>query len=110
MDTTIDNMTIGEFRRLSAMFGGEKSARHPCVGKRVIVILPGRFIYFGTLEQHGDHGVLRDAKNLRYWAERGGGLGEFAKKGPVKADKIDDCPPVWFRLSEEIVVMEMENA
>lgn len=104
---SIDNMTIKEARELAAMFGSSNNEpRHPCVGKKVLAILPGRFIYIGTLEQHGVHYVLRDAQNLRYWNERTNGLGDFAKSGPKDGDKVDDCPPVWFRASEEIALME----
>lgn len=102
----IEDMTIKQARELAALFGGAKSAQHPLVGKKVLVILPGRFIYIGTLEQHGEHYVLNDAQNIRYWKERPNGLGDLAKSGPLSGDKIDDCPPVWFRASEEIAFME----
>lgn len=104
----IDDLTIGQLKQINAMTGGAASTpQHPCVGKKVLVILPGRFIYMGTLEQEGEHCVLKDAKNIRYWKDRDNGLGGFAAKGPVPGDKIDDCPPVWFRSSEEIVIMEV---
>ena len=102
----IDNLTIKQVRELSALFGSGHTTQHPLVGKKVLAILPGRFIYIGTLEQHGEHYVLNDAQNLRYWKERDNGLGGLAKDGPISGDKIDDCPPVWFRASEEIALME----
>ncbi len=106
----IEDMTIRQAREIASLFGDintPATQQHPCVGKKILVILPGRFIYMGTLEQHGDHYVLNDAKNIRYWKERGNGLGELARNGPVQGDKIDDCPPVWFRASEEIAFMEV---
>jgi hypothetical protein len=102
----LENLTIKQARELAAMFGGSAVERHPLVGTKVLAILPGRFIYIGTLEQHGGHYCLPDAQNLRFWKERNGGLGEFARKGPVSGDKVDNCPPVWFRASEEIAFME----
>lgn len=104
----IENLTIKQVRELTAIFGGSKEPPHPLVGKKVMVILPGRFIYIGTLEQHGVHCVLNDAQNLRYWKERENGLGDFAKSGPVRGDNIDDCPPVWFRSSGEIAIIECQ--
>ena len=105
--TNIDSLTIGDARKLAEMFCGGKSVTiHPLVGKKVLALLPGRFIYVGTLTQHGEHYCLADAKNLRYWKERTNGLGDFATKGPVNGDKVDDCPPVWFGVSEEIAFME----
>lgn len=105
---TIDSLTIKDAREIAALFGPNQTKEHPCVGQRVLVILPGRFIYIGTLDQHGKYFVLRDAENLRYWKERDNGLGGFAKKGPVSGDKVDKCPPVWFRASEEIAIMETD--
>lgn len=103
----IDDITIKQARELSIMFNtGRISCQHPLVGKKVLVILPGRFIYIGTLEQHGEHYVMNDAQNVRYWKERKNALGGLAKYGPISGDKIDDCPPVWFRASEEIAFME----
>ena len=103
----IDDMTVKQVREIASMFGANQTTQHPCVGKKVLVLLPGRFVYLGTLEQHGDHCVLRDAQNIRYWKERENGLGGFAKNGPMSGDKVDDCPPVWFRASEEIAIMEV---
>ena len=103
----IEDMTIKQAREIAAIFGGQTTPRsHPCVGKKVLVILPGRYIYIGTLEQVDEHGVLRDAKNLRYWETRENGLGEFAQDGPKSGDNLDDCPPVWFRFGEDIAIME----
>ena len=104
----IDDMTVKQAREISNLFGSNAVVEyHPCVGKKVLAILPGRFIYIGTLEQHGKHYVLNDAKNIRYWKDRDNGLGGLASKGPIKGDKIDDCPPVWFRSSEEIAFIEV---
>ena len=106
----IEDMTIKQARELSSMFGGQVNAvQHPLVGKKVMALLPGRFIYIGTLEQIGGHYVLKDAQNVRYWKERDNGLGGLAAKGPIKGDKIDDCPPVWFSASEEIAFMEITH-
>ena len=104
----IEDMTIKQARELTAMFGGATATpQHPLVGKKVLALLPGRFIYMGTLEQVGSHYVLRDAQNIRYWKERDNGLGGLAANGPISGDKIDDCPPVWFCASEEIALMEV---
>ncbi len=104
----IDDMTIKQVREISQLFiANSATPQHPCVGKKILVILPGRFIYMGTLEQHGNHYVLNDAQNIRYWKDRENGLGGLASKGPIKGDKIDNCPPVWFRASEEIAFIEV---
>jgi len=102
----IEDMTIKQARELATIFGEGLTTQHPLVGKKVLAFLPGRFIYIGTLEQHGKNYVLNDAQNLRYWKNRDNALGGLAQNGPIDGDMIDDCPPVWFRASEEIAFME----
>ena len=103
----IEDMTIKQARELAEMFGGSAPAQHPLVGKKVLAILPGRFIYMGTLEQHGSHYAFKDAENIRYWETRDNGLGGLASDGVKEGDKIDKCPPIWFQAGEEIVFMEI---
>ena len=105
----IEDMTIKQARELATIFCGSAASEHPLVGKKVLALLPGRFIYMGTLEQHGSHYALKDAKNIRYWESRDNGLGGLAADGPKKGDKIDECPPVWFRVGEEIAFMEVSK-
>jgi len=102
----IDDLTIGQAKQLAGLVGKDIPPHHPCVGKKVLAILPERFIYMGTLEQNGEHYVLNDAQNIRYWKPLKNGLGDLAARGPIDGDKIDICPPVWFRASEEIAFME----
>ena len=104
----IEDLTIKEAKELACMFGaGNSCKKHPLVGKRVMVILPGRFIYLGTLDQKDDYFVLNDAQNVRYWTKRANALGGLAQTGPIDGDLIDDCPAVWFKISEEIAFMEL---
>ncbi|MEW8048974.1 MAG: hypothetical protein AB2792_20000 [Candidatus Thiodiazotropha sp.] len=87
----LNEMTIGELKEISAMFGVNQSCRerHPLHGKRVVAVLPHGFIHFGTLKDRGGRYVLEDASNLRYWKQRDGGLPEFAAQGPKSDDRID---------------------
>jgi len=104
----IDDLTIKQARELSAMFCAAHPVHHPLVGKKVLVMLPGRFIYMGTLELVGGYHVFYDAQNIRYWTDRKNALGGLAKKGLLEDDKIDDCPPVWFPVASEIAMMEIK--
>lgn len=91
----LDDMKVKDIVALASVFGGNQQP-HPLSGRRVLAILAHGFVYFGTLRQ--DDGCLRlgDAANLRYWKSRDGGLPEFAAKGPVSDDRIDQCADVFF--------------
>ncbi len=82
---------------LMEIFKGEKSAeRHPLCGKRVLAVSTHGFVHVGLLGQEGTHLYLTDAKNIRYWSKRDGGLPELAEKGFLEDDRIDKChEPVW---------------
>ena len=74
----------------------ESKSKHPLNGQRVVAVLPHGFVHFGTLHDNGGHYTLTNASNLRYWKMRGGGLPEFANKGPVSEDKIDNIGTLYF--------------
>ncbi len=86
---SIDNLTIGEAKELAAMFGACDKRVHPFTGENVIVALPHGFVFFGILQADM---TLTKASNIRQWAQRSGGLPEFAKSGPISGDKIDALP------------------
>lgn len=85
----IDNLTIGEAKKLTAMFGGQNQATeyldNPMLGKRVLVRTYSAGVHIGTLiSAKGCECVLKDA--LRLWKWEGGGLSlsSVAENGIVK--------------------------
>ena len=68
---------------------------HPLIGRRVLAVLPHGFIHFGTLNRESGVLKLTDAKNLRYWVKRDGGLPEFARSGTKGDDRIDPIGTVY---------------
>ena len=86
-------LTINDIKQLLA---GDTATPHPLNGKRVVAVLPHGFIHFGILHDNGGHYTLTEASNLRYWKTRSGGLPEFAAKGPITDDRIDEIGTVHF--------------
>lgn len=91
----IDDLTIGQAKELSAIFGGTKE-KHPLDGQKVVAVLPHGFIHYGVLHDSGGRFALSEASNLRYWVKRDGGLPEFAAFGPKEDDRIDKIGVVHF--------------
>lgn len=85
----IDEMTISDFKQIMGMFDSGQKLAHPLIGKKVVAILPHGFIYFGMLSQESGTFKLTEARNLRHWVQRDGGLPEFAQTGPISDDRID---------------------
>lgn len=103
---SIVDLTLKEAHELACMFGHKAdSSPHPLNGKKVLVVLPHGFIYFGKLRQCGEWFTLSDASNLRYWEGRDNGLPEFVNEGPNGDDKIDPCADYTF--SDHIGMMEI---
>lgn len=83
----IDNMTIGDFKQLAAMFSGQQSCglKNPFIGQRVLVRTYSAGVHIGTLVSASETEChLKDA--LRLWKWEGGGLSlsAVAENGIVK--------------------------
>ena len=98
------NITLSEL--VYAIKGGNNS-RHPLCGKSVLVVSTNGFIHAGMLDQDGSRLYLLEAKNIRYWCKRDGGLPELARNGFLPDDKIDEChAPIW--LESIVFITEMK--
>ncbi|MEW8358646.1 MAG: hypothetical protein AB2662_12025 [Candidatus Thiodiazotropha sp.] len=72
--------------------------RHPLHNSYVIAILPFGFVHHGNLLDLGNRFCLEDARNIRYWRQREGGLPQLANEGFMqdpnetdnKTDVIDE--------------------
>lgn len=96
---TIDDLTIGEARKLAAMFSNlagvpAQTAPHPFVGKYVICRCYSAGVHAGWLvSQFGDQAILRDARRLWSWrAKAGVALSGLAVNG-LAGGKIDTLVP-----------------
>ena len=97
----IDDLTIGEAKKLSAMFGGggEKNAptiNNKMAGEYVIVRCRDAGVHAGTLEScSGREAVLIDSRRLWYWkpADNKSFLSGVAVAGLHKDSKIGTTLP-----------------
>lgn len=89
----IDDLTIGQAKELATAFGGESPrVTHPKFNGLVVAQFIGRFVFVCRLEIRDGYCYLTNVRNVRCWAKRDNGLGEFAAKGQKDGDQIDDWP------------------
>ena|GEM_PF-1624346 len=116
---SIDSLTIGEAKKISAMFGGynagqagggsgsgvemPKNVLAPN-GQKVIAVLQRGHVAVGIYWQDDQIGYLKNAAIIRRWGTTDG-LGELAMKGPLPETKLDKCPDISFHIREVIMLM-----
>lgn len=93
----IDSLTIGDARKLAAMFGAAVTGAatpHPFVGRYVLCRCYSAGVHAGWLvSQTGDQAVLRDSRRLWSWRSKGGiALSGLAVHG-LASGKIDTLLP-----------------
>lgn len=87
----IDDLTIGEAKKLANMFGSEsKSTLNSMIGKYVIIRTYSAGVHFGELsEKSGNEVILKNARRLYYWKTNGGiSLSEVANSGLHDDSKV----------------------
>ena len=92
----LDDMTIGDAKRLAAMFGGSKTLDNGMIGKYVIVRCRDAGVHCGVLESHNEReAVLTKSRRLWYWKPAGVGkyLSGLAVYGADGASKIGAALP-----------------
>lgn len=96
----IDNLTIGEARKLAAMFSAATTAcgvEQPSgAAIPVLVCTDKRGVVFGeTTNANARPIILTNARMCLYWSSDVGGVFGLAEKGPTKDCKISAvCPSV----------------
>ncbi len=90
----IDEMKLGDLKKIAAMFSGGQHQQHPFVGKHVICRCYSAGVHSGVLvSQTGDQAVLKDARRLWSWkAKEGVALSGVAVHG-ISGGKIDVMLP-----------------
>lgn len=72
MTIKLDDLTIGEAKKLAALFGGNQvtteSTLNSMIGEKVIVRCYAAGVFFGTLHQKsGAEVILKDARRMWTW-------------------------------------------
>ncbi len=89
----IDNLTIGEAKKLANMFGSSQSRNelNTMVGEKVIIRTNSAGVHYGELvEKAGEEVILKDARRLYYWktTNKGISLSEVSKTGLYSTSKV----------------------
>lgn len=99
----IDQMTVGDVKRLAAMFGSGAAEPSPMLGKYVIVRCKDAGVHAGVLVSSSGRGcVLSESRRLWYWKPANGaaflsgvaanGLHDDSKVGvPVEIELTENC-------------------
>ena len=104
----IDDLTIGEAKRLAALFGGNKpEAAIVAMGWNVVVLDRG-FVYVGDCHRDGDLLAMPAGRNIRYWGTDKG-LHQLVTGGPTKDSKIDAAAAVRIPWRAVISLHETES-
>ena len=104
----LDDLTIGEARKLACMFGGPSvGANPPCcefTGRYVVVRTYSAGVHVGVLKsRNGQEVVLTEAKRVWQW-QGANTLHEVALNGVDKASKIsEETPTVILTQAIEII-------
>ncbi len=98
--TKLDDLTIGEAKKLAALFGNNNAATtestlNSMIGEKVIVRTYTAGVFFGTLDQKaGNEVILKDARRMwTWWAKKSISLSGCALYG-IKDDKSKITPAV----------------
>lgn len=96
----IDNLTFGELKQITAMFGAQQpSAKpHPMVGKYVIARCYAAGVHAGTVESvDGENVILSNSRRLWSWkAANGVALSGVAQHGLKSGSKLDVVNPLLY--------------
>ena len=108
----IDNLTIGQAKELTALFGNAQTQQrqqpslNSMVGKKCVIRTYSAGVWFGEVtEKSGNEVVVKNARRMwKWWATEGISLSAVALHG-VKHDQsriVEAVPAVWLEAIELI--------
>ena len=107
----VDDMTIGEAKKLAAMFSGQTEEQpSPMIGKYVIVRCRDAGVHAGVLESRsGRSCVLNNSRRLWYWKPANGAcfLSGVATEGLHSDSKVG--APIHVELTENCEIIECSD-
>lgn len=85
----IDNLTIGEAKRLAALFGNVAAAPSAQVDHGLCIVIADRgFVFVGRVTTDDQWALIKNARCVRRWGTTNG-LAELAALGPLSETKLD---------------------
>ena len=109
----IDNLTIGQAKELTALFGNaqqqqqqQPASLNSMVGKKCVIRTYSAGVWFGEIaEKSGNEVIVKNARRMwKWWAAEGISLSSVALHG-VKHDEsriVEAVPAVWLEAIELI--------
>lgn len=102
----IEELTIGQAKELSKLFGAQAPGLNAMVGKKCIVRTYSSGVWFGlVVEKSGNEVIVKNARRLwRWWAAQSISLSAVAVHGiiPEKSKIVAAVPSVWLEAIELI--------
>lgn len=105
----LDDLTIGEAKTLTQMFGKQKAecSLNQMIGEKCIIRTYSAGVWFGEIEQkEKDEVIVKNARRLWYWkAKKSISLSAVAQFGLSDESKVaPEVPKVWLQAIELIPV------
>lgn len=89
----LDELTIGQARQLSDIFGKTSATGSATTPSWRIVVLERGWVVVGDYSESGPEVLIENASVIRVWGTTKG-LGELAANGPLAGTKLDHCGTV----------------
>lgn len=115
MTTNIDDLTIGEAKKLANLFSStpaQESGLNSFVGKKVIIRTYSAGVFFGEIvEKSGSEVILKNARRLYYWKTNNNGisLSEVANSGLDDCSKVCQATSLHWLEAIEIIICSQES-
>ena len=104
----IDELTLGDIKKLQSMIGGVESTTKIDGGIRIVILQRG-WVMIGRYTQIGSECKLTNAHVIRRWGTTQG-LGELAVKGPLSDTKLEPTPETTFHILTVIASIKCEES
>lgn len=105
----IDELTVGQAKELSGLFGAKsKPAKEVDGGVRIVVLQRG-WVLVGRYFRKGTECRVEGSKVIRRWGTTNG-LGELAANGPLENTKLEPSGLSEFHRSAEVLTLRCEES
>jgi len=101
---SIDDLTIGDARKLAAMFSSPCDGSHPMIGRRCLIRTYSAGVHIGDVVSvaNGTEVLLKNA--LRLWKWEGGGLSlSVVATSGIKGGRLNRTPEVYLTNAIEFI-------
>lgn len=105
----IDELTVGQAKELSGLFGSKGKEEKEIDGGIRIIVLQRGWVIVGRYFRRGTECRAEDSYVIRRWGTTNG-LGELATKGPLTDTKLEPSGLSEFHRSAEVLTLRCEES